>query len=101
MFDDDPKHINQKKFFLSPKNILASIKAITEKCVHYCNRNSCYLGNQKFEEFLYLLHFTLNGGQGYAIRAFNHCFKIVLKPFHAFWDFVLLRKSLRKTSHKK
>ena len=39
MFVDDPKHINQKKFFLStPKIILAGIKAIREKRGHYCKK---------------------------------------------------------------
>ena len=39
MFVDDPKHINQKKFFLStPKIIFAGIKAIREKRGHYCKK---------------------------------------------------------------
>ena len=31
----------------------------------------------------------------------NNCLQITPKPFHAFWDFILLRKSLKKTSHNK
>ena len=56
MFVDDPKHINQKKFFLStPKIILAGIKAIREKRGHYCKRNAfyyyTYVGNNKLKNF--------------------------------------------------
>ena len=31
----------------------------------------------------------------------NHHFKIVLKPNDPFWDFILLRKSMRNTFHTK
>ena len=34
-------------------------------------------------------------------RAKIHSLEFVPKPFHVFWDFILLRKSIRKTSHKK
>ena len=56
MFVDDPKHINQKKFFLStPKIILAGIKAIRGKRGHYCKKMLfiiTYVGNNKLQNLL-------------------------------------------------